>query len=175
VTQKSFFHLQMLHLLIVRLISFSLRLFCRLPCFLFGRPGSPWHCGWPRCLDPHREGSPGHSGGNLGLASHQTPPNQPFNITHDSPSPNLLLSFLHRPSAPGVVTPASTAEAAVTLRASSSCRCRCSSIDTPALDQHWDQHQTQSHWHQVPSWSLLLRPEWETKGERQPGWVLEGP
>lgn len=63
-----FFHRCCLHFL----ISSSLHLFCPLACFLSGRPGSPWRCGWPRCLGRRRAGSPRHSEGTLGLASHHS-------------------------------------------------------------------------------------------------------
>lgn len=140
-------------------------------------------------------------------------------------SAKVSIAFL-LPSTVGVGMPASAAEAAAALRASSSCLCRCSSIDTrrawthkqktigsdpkekttsckvsepsqtthpttctdchsgsignrlcllgPTPDLHWGQHQTQSRWHQVPSWCLPLRPEWAMRAVRPPDWVLVG-
>uniref|UniRef100_A0A3Q0R2A9 Uncharacterized protein n=1 Tax=Amphilophus citrinellus TaxID=61819 RepID=A0A3Q0R2A9_AMPCI len=151
------------------LISSSLRPFCHLACFPSGRPGSPWHCGWPRCWGRHRAGSPRRSEGTLGLASHHShlPPSNPNILYIHLISENSYFSILQLPSALGVGTPASAAEAAAALRASSSCLCRCSSIDTP-LDQHWDPHQTQSRLHRDPSWSLLHQPGWERTVEHQP-------
>uniref|UniRef100_A0A671VUC5 Uncharacterized protein n=1 Tax=Sparus aurata TaxID=8175 RepID=A0A671VUC5_SPAAU len=191
-----------LDLSLLFLISSSLRPFCRPACFPSGRPGSPWRCGWLRCSGRRRAGSPRRSEGTLGPASHRSrlPPVQlqwriqsirtddkgPIIIILSNPniyssqrchtSESYYLSILQLPSALGVGTPASAAEAAAALRASSSCLCRCSSIDTrPAQDQHWDPHQIQSHWHQDPSWSLLHQPGWERRAAHQPDWDPEGP
>uniref|UniRef100_A0A8C9B2V2 Uncharacterized protein n=1 Tax=Phocoena sinus TaxID=42100 RepID=A0A8C9B2V2_PHOSS len=156
-----------------------------------GKPGSPWHFEWPHCWDPHLEGSPGHSEGTRGPASHHNhpPPEKGLcqlraemgahltggggHLWSGSPvRPNscwLMVIFSRipplSPSVPVVAIPASAAEAAAARRASSSCRCRCSSIETrrawPAQDQHWDPLQIQSHWHQDPAWHRLPQPELE--------------
>uniref|UniRef100_A0A3B3SRB1 Uncharacterized protein n=1 Tax=Paramormyrops kingsleyae TaxID=1676925 RepID=A0A3B3SRB1_9TELE len=38
------------------------------------RPGTPWHCGWPRCWGPHPADSPTRSEGTRGPASHHSHP-----------------------------------------------------------------------------------------------------
>uniref|UniRef100_A0A7M4EN04 Uncharacterized protein n=1 Tax=Crocodylus porosus TaxID=8502 RepID=A0A7M4EN04_CROPO len=166
-------------------------LFCPCSPLRPERPGSPWHCGWPRCWGQHRAGSPAHSEGTQGPASRRNQPkpwlagkccsfetgsqlggaicsSSVMLLRSGSPArPNsccVMVIFSRAsslPSPPAAVIPASAADAAAALRASSSCRCLCSSMDTrrPAPDRHWDPLQTQNHWRPGPAWHLPPQPE----------------
>uniref|UniRef100_A0A8B9M855 Uncharacterized protein n=1 Tax=Accipiter nisus TaxID=211598 RepID=A0A8B9M855_9AVES len=111
--------------------------FCPCSPWRPARPGSPWHCGWPRCWGPHLAGSPTRSAKTRGPASHRN--HLPPAIC--SSSVMLLRSVIvifsrassesaSLPSPPVAAIPASAAEAAAALLASSSCRCLCSSMET---------------------------------------------
>uniref|UniRef100_A0A3B5MR00 Uncharacterized protein n=1 Tax=Xiphophorus couchianus TaxID=32473 RepID=A0A3B5MR00_9TELE len=69
----------------------------------FGKPESPWRSGWPHCWGRPRGGSLKHSEGTLDPALHHSP-------LHPAERHRKLL--------------------ATSLRASSSCLCLCSSMET---------------------------------------------
>uniref|UniRef100_A0A8B9PUB3 Uncharacterized protein n=1 Tax=Apteryx owenii TaxID=8824 RepID=A0A8B9PUB3_APTOW len=147
--------------------------FCPCSPWRPARPGSPWRCGWPRCWGPRRAGSPARSAGTRGPASRRSrlPPAGRWTgvenrLVHGSgcASPLSGTGQVHSlssslPSPPVAAIPASAAEAAAALLASSSCRCLCSSMETlpgPRLDPH----QTQSRWPRGPAWHHPPQPKW---------------
>uniref|UniRef100_A0A8C4XRB0 Uncharacterized protein n=1 Tax=Falco tinnunculus TaxID=100819 RepID=A0A8C4XRB0_FALTI len=156
-----------------RALNFSPPPFC--PCCPWRpeRPGSPWHCGWPRCWGPRPAGSPAHSARTRGPASHHNrlpprvrrypwlcccppllpPPGQTLSEGRDS-SPARS-----SPSPPVAAIPASAAEAAAALLASSSCRCLCSSMETRRACRDRDR-QGADRWRPGPAWHLPPRPGW---------------
>uniref|UniRef100_A0A8C4YL78 Uncharacterized protein n=1 Tax=Gopherus evgoodei TaxID=1825980 RepID=A0A8C4YL78_9SAUR len=108
--------------------------FCLCSPWTPARPRNPWRCGWPRCWGRRQAGFQARSVGTPDPASHPICSSSVMLLRSGKPAlPNscwVIVIFNKASSESMAVIPASAAEAAAALLASSSCRCLCSSMDT---------------------------------------------
>uniref|UniRef100_A0A8C3FQ90 Uncharacterized protein n=1 Tax=Chrysemys picta bellii TaxID=8478 RepID=A0A8C3FQ90_CHRPI len=108
--------------------------FCPCSPWRPARPRNPWRCGWPRCWGRRQAGFQARSVGTLDPASRPICSSSVMLLRSGRPAlPNscwVIVIFNKASSESMAVIPASAAEAAAALLASSSCRCLCSSMDT---------------------------------------------